>query len=70
MERTSKNQLKFAMIAGLVVTSYVTFTVVAINAGFQNNFIRRWLTSWFAAYLLVVPSLFYVGPFIKKKFNL
>lgn len=65
-----KKQLMFAMITGLIVTSYITFTVVAVNAGFNNDFIIRWLTSWLIAYVLAVPSLLYLAPFIRKKFNL
>jgi hypothetical protein len=65
-----KVHLKFALITGLVVTSYVTFTLVAVNVGFKNDFIFKWVRSWLIAYMLVVPSLLFVAPFIRKKLNL
>jgi hypothetical protein len=34
-----KAHLKFALITGLGVTSYITFTLVAVNIGFKNDFI-------------------------------
>jgi len=65
-----KAHLKFALITGLVVTSYITFTLVAVNVGFKNDFIFKWLRSWLIAYMLAVPSLLFVAPFIRKKLNL
>jgi len=65
-----KAHLKFALITGLVVTSYITFTLVAVNVGFKNDFIFKWVRSWLIAYMLVVPSLLFVAPFIRKKLNL
>lgn len=62
-----KQNLKFALITGLVVTSYVTFTLVAVNIGFQSEFVFKWLRSWLIAYVLVVPSLLFVGPYIRRK---
>jgi hypothetical protein len=61
--------LKFAITTGFVVTSYITFTLVAVNVGFVNDFVFIWLRSWFIAFLLAVPSLLFVGPFIRKKLN-
>ena len=66
----TKAHLKFALIASLVVTSYITFTLVAVNIGFKTDFIFKWLRSWLIAYTLVVPSLLFVAPFIRKKLNL
>jgi hypothetical protein len=65
-----KAHLKFALITGLVVTSYITFTLVAVNVGFNNSFIFKWFRSWLIAYIIVVPSLLFVAPFIRKKLNL
>ena len=66
----TRAHLKFALITGLVVTSYITFTLVAINIGFGHNFLMKWFRSWLIAYVLVVPSLLFVGPFIRKILNL
>jgi hypothetical protein len=65
----NKSNLKFAVITGLVVTSYISFILVAVNAGFNNNFIFIWLRSWSIAFILAFPSLLFVAPFIQKKLN-
>jgi len=65
-----KARLKFALITALVVTSYITFTLVAVNLGVKNGFIFKWFRSWLIAYILAVPSLLFVAPFIRKKLNL
>jgi hypothetical protein len=65
-----KSTLKYALFTGLVVTSYITFTLVAVNAGFKNDFILKWLRSWVIAYIMVTPSLLFVAPYIRKKLNL
>lgn len=65
-----KTSLTFALITGLIITSYVTFTIVAANAGFKDQFLLIWLRSWLIAYSLVVPSLLFVAPLIRKKLNL
>ncbi|MDX2173876.1 MAG: DUF2798 domain-containing protein [Bacteroidota bacterium] len=66
----NKSTLKFALITGLIVTSYISFTLVAVNAGFTNKFVFIWLRSWLIAYMLVIPSLLFVVPFIRKKLNM
>jgi hypothetical protein len=66
----SKTQVKFALITAIVVTSYITFTLVAVNLGFVKNFMMIWLRSWFIAFLLALPSLLFVAPFIRKKLEI
>jgi hypothetical protein len=61
---------KWAFVTGLIVTSYITFTLVAVNMGFTNRFLLTWLRSWLIAYILVIPSLLYVAPFIRKQLKL
>lgn len=51
-----------------VVTSYISFILVAINAGFDDGFMILWLRSWLIAYLLAVPSLLFLSPIIRKKY--
>ena len=63
----TKANLKFAVVTGIIVTSYITFTLVAVNTGFKSVFIYIWLRSWFIAFLLAVPSLLFVAPLILKK---
>lgn len=64
----SKN-LQFAIITAIIVTSYITFTLVVLNIGFVKNFLFIWLRSWLIAFLLALPSLLFVAPYIRKKIN-
>ncbi|MBF2709534.1 DUF2798 domain-containing protein [Flavobacterium soyangense] len=61
--------IKSTLVIALIVTSYITFTLVAVNVGFVQNFIYIWLRSWLIAFILAVPSLLYVAPVIRKKFK-
>jgi|GEM_PF-1421388 len=56
-------------IIAIVVTSYISFFLVALNAGFTENFVAVWLRSWSIAFLLAVPSLLFVAPRIKYFFS-
>jgi hypothetical protein len=62
-----KLTFKFVLITAIVVTSYITFTLVAVNVGFVQNFLFIWLRSWLIAFLLAVPSLMFVVPYVKSK---
>jgi len=63
----NKLNLKFAFTMAFIVTSYISFILVAINAGFDDGFMILWLRSWLIAYLLAVPSLLFLSPIIRKK---
>lgn len=65
----TKTELKTATIIAFVITSYITFTLVAVNVCFIQNFIFVWLRSWLIALMLALPSLLFVAPFIRKKIN-
>ena len=65
----TKSNLKFAVAMGSIATSYITFTLVAVNVGFVSNFLFLWFRSWLIAFLLVVPSLLFVAPIIRKRLN-
>lgn len=61
-----KSTLKFAFTMAFIVTSYISFILVAVNAGFDTGFIVLWLRSWIIAYLLAIPSLIFLPPYIRK----
>jgi len=62
-----KSDIKPVSITALIVTSYISFILVVINAGMKDGFMILWLRSWFIAYVLAVPSLVFISPLIKKK---
>ena len=62
---TTQKYLSATGIA-FVVTSYISFALVALNVGFSGDFLLIWLRSWLLAFLLVIPSLLFVAPSIKR----
>lgn len=62
----NKTNRTHALIMGFFTTSYITFSIIAINIGFVANFLFLWLRSWFIAFLLVTPSLLFISPFLEK----
>ncbi|NOU39036.1 MAG: DUF2798 domain-containing protein [Ferruginibacter sp.] len=65
-----KNNIIFAFVMAIIVTSYISFILVAVNAGFHNNFIFIWLRSWLIAFVIAFFSLLFVAPVIRKKLKL
>lgn len=61
--------LKLSIITALIVTSYMTFIIVAVNIGFISDFIFMWVRSWIIAFLIATPSIHLLAPYIKKKAN-
>ncbi len=66
----NKSNFIFALAMAFIVTSYISFILVAINTGFNNEFMTSWLRSWFIAYVLAIPSLLFLPPYIRKKLKL
>ena len=65
-----KNRLKprivHALLMGIVPTGVVSFTVMVLNFGFSEYFLTTWLRSWSIAYLIMVPIIFIIAPFIDR----
>jgi hypothetical protein len=61
-----KTKIAFALIMGIVTTGIISFTLISINIGFGEHFLKIWLKSWGMAYLVVVPAILIIGPQIQK----
>jgi hypothetical protein len=61
-----KNKVKAAILTAFIVTSYISFTLVYVNYGFNKNFVLIWLRSWLTAFIIAIPSLLFIAPIIKK----
>jgi hypothetical protein len=61
-----KNKIVFALIMGIVTTCIISFTLISVNIGFTEKFLKIWLRSWGIAYLVVIPAILIVGPQIQK----
>lgn len=41
-----KQKVVFALLMGIITTSIISFSLVALNIGFSDIFIKKWLTAW------------------------
>ena len=57
-----KRKIAFALLMGIVTTGIISFSLIAINLGFSDNFSATWLRSWATAYVIVIPAILLIGP--------
>lgn len=61
-----KQKIAFAFLMGIITTGLVSFTVVFVNLGFTENFLKIFLKSWAIAYVIVIPVILIVAPQIER----
>jgi hypothetical protein len=61
-----KNKILFALIMGIVTTGIISFTLISVNIGFTEKFLKIWLRSWGMAYLVVIPAILIIGPMVQS----
>lgn len=61
-----KTKIAFALIMGIITTGIISFTLISINVGFGELFLRIWLKSWGMAYVVVIPAILIIGPRVQK----
>jgi hypothetical protein len=61
-----KNKIAFALIMGVITTGIISFTLISINIGFNEHFLRIWAKSWAMAYVVVIPAILLIAPRIQK----
>jgi hypothetical protein len=64
-----KNKIAFALSMGIITTGIISFSLIAINLGFIDNFLKIWIKSWAMGYVLVVPTILIIGPQVQKIIN-
>lgn len=64
-----KHKLVFALIMGVITTALISFTLIAINVGFSDQFLSTWLRSWSVAYVLAVSAMLVIAPRIQMLVN-
>lgn len=57
------------MIMGVITTCIISFTLVAVNVGFNERFLAVWLRSWAIAYTAVIPAILLIAPQVQKFVN-
>ena len=50
----------------LIMTFIVVFVTTAINYGFVNDFIARWMRGWGLSFIVAFPTVLIIMPTIRK----
>jgi hypothetical protein len=61
-----KKKIARALLMGISPTAIVSFTVLWVNLGFSEKFLRTWLKSWMIGYSVMVPIIFFIAPAIDR----
>lgn len=51
---------------GIITTGIISFSLIAMNLGFTDRFLKVWLKSWVSAYVIVIPAILLIGPRIQR----
>ena len=65
----TKKRIAFSLIMGVITTGIITFTLIAVNLGFNSQFLYIWIKSWIIAYIVVIPIILLVAPFLQAAIN-
>ena len=55
---------------GIITTGIISFTLITVNLGWAHLHPGIWLKSWAIAYLIVIPAILIVSPFVEKLVHL
>jgi hypothetical protein len=61
-----KQKIAFALIMGIITTGIISFSLISINIGYNEKFLKIWLKSWVMAYFIVIPAILIIGPMVQK----
>ncbi|WP_408045236.1 DUF2798 domain-containing protein [Tenacibaculum litopenaei] len=51
---------------GSITTGIISFSLILINIGYDENFFSNWFKSWAYAYLFVIPAILFIAPPVEK----
>jgi len=67
MNTQLKRKIVFALSMGIVTTGIISFAILALNLGFSKGFALTWLRSWGIAYVIVIPAILLIGPWLQAR---
>ncbi len=65
----TRKRIAFSLIMGVITTGVITCTLIAVNFGFNSQFLYVWIKSWLIAYIVVIPIILIVSPFLQAAIN-
>lgn len=69
MDTQLKRKIAFAFSMGIVTTGVISFVIIAVNLGFSNGFALTWLRSWAIGYVVVIPAILLIGPWLQAQID-
>lgn len=69
LTRQLKRKIVFALSMGLVTTGIVSFVLIAIHLGFSDRFAWVWLRSWGVGYVIAIPAILVIGPWLQVRID-
>lgn len=51
---------------GSITTAIISYSLIYLNMGFSDKFLRVWLKSWGISYLIVLPVILIISPIVQK----
>ena len=66
---TLKHRIAFAMLMGVITTGVISFTLISLNLGFNERFLRIWLKSWAVGYMVAIPAILILSPSVQRVVN-
>jgi hypothetical protein len=68
MAKLAKNHfhLVFSFVMDAMMVFIMTCVITAINVGFPDDFVARWLHAFSMAYCVAVPVIYFLAPIARK----
>ena len=67
MKTQLKRKIAFALSMGIVTTGVISLVIIAVNLGFSNGFVLAWLRSWGLGYVVVIPAILLISPWLQAQ---
>ncbi len=66
MTPQKKFHLVFSLVMGAMMIILMTFVITAVNVGFAEGFLLRWMKAFAIAYVVGVPVIFFLAPVARR----
>ena len=66
MPPAKKLHLVFSFIMGAMMILFMTFVVTWVNLGFGPDFLGGWAKSFVVAYIVGVPTIYFLAPIARR----
>lgn len=64
-----KRKVAFALLMTIFTTGTSSFFFLALNLGFNEEFVVLWLRSWGIGFVLIAPVMLLAGPPLQEQID-